>query len=68
MHQRHREFGRGERLIQHAIELFDLVDIPPAATAKNRYNPGREGHINTPILQGDAGSTQRILAQHSRIQ
>lgn len=70
MHQRHREFGRGERLIQHAIEIFDLVDIPPAATARNRYNSGREGHHNAPALQGDASSTQRMigtLAQHSRV-
>ncbi len=33
MHEKHREFGRGEQLIQHAIELFDLVEIPPAAMA-----------------------------------
>jgi hypothetical protein len=34
MYQNHREFGRGERLTQYAIELFDLVDITPAATAE----------------------------------
>ena len=32
-HQNHREFGRRERLIKHAIEIFDLVDITPAAMA-----------------------------------
>ena len=32
-HQNHREFGRRERLIKHTIEIFDLVDITPAAMA-----------------------------------
>ncbi len=32
MYQNHRNFGRGERLVQHAIEMFDLVDITPATT------------------------------------
>jgi len=34
MYQNHRESGRGERLTQYAIELFDLVDITPATTAE----------------------------------
>jgi hypothetical protein len=34
MYQNHRDFGRGERLTQYAIELFDLVDITPAVTAE----------------------------------
>jgi len=33
MHQKHQEFVHSERLVQHAIEVFDLVDITPAATA-----------------------------------
>lgn len=33
MQQKRREFRRGERVIQHAIEMFDLVDITTAAKA-----------------------------------
>lgn len=40
MYQNHREFGHGERLTQYAIEIFDLVDITPAATAEKTINPG----------------------------
>lgn len=31
VYQNRREFGHRERLIQHAIEVFDLVDITPVA-------------------------------------
>ncbi len=29
MYHNHKEIGRGERITQYAIELFDLVDITP---------------------------------------
>jgi len=34
MYQSQRRFGRAERLTQYAIEIFDLVDIVPAAGAE----------------------------------
>ena len=38
MHQSHREFESGERLIQYAIEIFDLVDVAPAAKTRKRID------------------------------
>ncbi len=38
MNQNQRVFGRRERMTQHAIEIFDLVDITPAATAGKVVN------------------------------
>ncbi|MBT4035712.1 MAG: hypothetical protein HOB84_13240 [Candidatus Marinimicrobia bacterium] len=49
LHQNHRNFGRGERLIQHAIEVFDLVDIAPATVA--------EKTVDHRFLQSDALAT-----------
>ena len=49
LHQNHQNFGRGERLIQHAIDVFDLVDITPAALA--------EETVNHRFLQSDALAT-----------
>ncbi|MBT3253978.1 MAG: hypothetical protein HOJ19_08065 [Candidatus Marinimicrobia bacterium] len=57
MHQNHRNFGHGERLIQHAIEVFDLVDITPTAMA--------EKTVDHRFLQSDALAT---VARYSETQ
>ena len=38
LYQNQRAFRRRERLIQHAIEVFDLVDITPAARAGKKID------------------------------
>ncbi len=58
MHQNHRDFGRGERLKQYVIELFDLVDITPPATTEQAIDlkPVFDAHIHTPDLKGRVSS------------
>ncbi len=53
MHQNHRENGHGERIVQYAIELFDLVDITPAVRMEEPVAPkrGANGFIRVPILR-----------------
>ncbi len=57
MHQNRRNFGRGERLTQHAIEVFDLVDITPATMV--------EKTVDHEFLQPDALAT---VARYSETQ
>ena len=54
MYQNHRDFGRGERLTQYAIELFDLVDISSTETAEQTIDlkPVFEDFINPPVFKG----------------
>ncbi|MBT3632237.1 MAG: hypothetical protein HOD43_02300 [Candidatus Marinimicrobia bacterium] len=60
MHQNHREFGHGERLTQYAIEIFDLVDITPVATAEKTINPGFI-HADVSLLAAQHGKL--VVAQ-----
>ena len=54
MRKHHRKYGRKERLIRYAIEIFDLVEMDPAATTEQ---PGIEfksrsvKNIKTPVLK-----------------
>ena len=69
MQQSHRKFGHRERLIQHAIELFDLVDITPAT--KNKVDFVVTGHhvSMTPSVRAGAKvvARQKTFALHARV-
>ncbi len=62
MQQNHRKFERAERLIQYAIEVFDLVEIVPA-TSTGRSIGRRSLQPDTPLAAryGEAQSASSAI-------
>ncbi|MEA3288007.1 MAG: hypothetical protein U9Q77_11630 [Candidatus Marinimicrobia bacterium] len=63
MYQDYGKFDRAERLIQHVIEVFDLVEILPAESAGWSKCSSSEAYNDDKVRSSElvAGSAQPII-------